>query len=428
MKGKYYNIVGIAAVFIVAVAAFYAFTSKNDAAIKEDVTKNDVEVIKSLVIDFGKKMQMVPLASSPEIVQKAVKENYGPFVGGDLLAVWEHIPSTIPGRTASSPWPDRIEIDSVTQRLKHLYTVKGRVIEITSKEVASGGIASSYPVTIQVARRGDWVITGFIKGYYLEGARDISIDSVVACLPHKGDDSKTLECAIGAKGDDGLYYSLDTTEVVTPVFQNIPIGNRVAIEGKLIPIETLSSDHWYQYDIKGIIRAKKIIDFANITWRTYQTAEVGLSLSYPQELMSGEFRITTGETGRIFSGGLNFSYSQYHLAAITEDYSVSKGGSWVVGLGYTEREGKYFLVNKKGEGYEVKPSEFWPTNKGLGKALVLYSSDFPPGEGDGYYAPSILVVVNLPGDFPGLRIEGRGEKVSDFDVQTLKKLVGSITF
>ncbi|GEM_PF-5256855 len=48
----------------------------------------------------------------------------------------------------SSPWPDRIEIQSIKKLPEQGYEVRGEIIEITSEEKVKGGFAAKQPITL----------------------------------------------------------------------------------------------------------------------------------------------------------------------------------------------------------------------------------------------------------------------------------------
>lgn len=79
-----------------------------------------------------------------------MQENYGDYVSPALLAKWLNDPLNAPGRLTSSPWPDRIEILSIEPLSEYAYEVEGEIIEITSVEKASGGVAAKRPITFVV--------------------------------------------------------------------------------------------------------------------------------------------------------------------------------------------------------------------------------------------------------------------------------------
>lgn len=112
----------------------------------------DRKAVESLVESFGKKLQMVSLQSPKEILEKSMQENYGDLVSQELLTEWINDPLNAPGRLTSSPWPDRIEILNVEKSSENAYEVKGEIIEITSTEKESGGIAAKRPITLVIKK------------------------------------------------------------------------------------------------------------------------------------------------------------------------------------------------------------------------------------------------------------------------------------
>jgi hypothetical protein len=161
----------ITLVAIVLLSAGIAFTAhlfqKKSASLSAARTVNqsaEEQDVRTVVLAFGKKLQSVPLAGSKEIAAKAIQDTYAPFVSADLLADWEKDPPNAPGRLTASPWPDRIDIDSVAPDTDGSYTVQGKIIEITSAEIVNGGVADSYLVAMKLRKQNDkWVITGFIE-------------------------------------------------------------------------------------------------------------------------------------------------------------------------------------------------------------------------------------------------------------------------
>jgi len=123
---------------------------------------NDETEIKSVVENFGKKLQMVSL-QSPTASQQ-MQEQYAEFVSPALLQAWMSNQSQAPGRVVSSPWPDRIEITSLTKTASDKYAVTGSIIEITSVEVGTSNAADKVPVQIGVQKINDhWLITEYTE-------------------------------------------------------------------------------------------------------------------------------------------------------------------------------------------------------------------------------------------------------------------------
>lgn len=125
----------------------------------QQTIKSDEKIIKHLIKDFGSRLQNVPLQAPKDILNKIIEENYADFVSPTLLEEWMKNPQKAPGRIASSPWPDRIEIQSIEASAKNAFEVKGEIIEITSVEKVKGGFAEKRPISLMVEKINDrWLI------------------------------------------------------------------------------------------------------------------------------------------------------------------------------------------------------------------------------------------------------------------------------
>lgn len=83
-----------------------------------------------------------------------MRKAYAGLVDPELLARWVQNPAAAPGRAVSSPWPERIEIESSSETGSEA-TVEGTVIEMTS-----AGVAGKVPIRVNLQRKDDtWVIT-----------------------------------------------------------------------------------------------------------------------------------------------------------------------------------------------------------------------------------------------------------------------------
>ncbi|WP_284646016.1 hypothetical protein [Paenibacillus silviterrae] len=123
--------------------------------------KTDEETIIGLVESFGSKLQMVSLSAPNELISKNIQENYGNLVSQELLTKWQSDPVHAPGRQVSSPWPDRIEVQSDEKVSNDMYRVKGQIIEITS----SNGIAAKRTILAEVKKINNrWLITNVELG------------------------------------------------------------------------------------------------------------------------------------------------------------------------------------------------------------------------------------------------------------------------
>ena len=129
-------------------------------AISPPPASGEESEVRNVVERFGRKLQMVSL-QSPN-AREDVRVQYSEFVSAELLQRWLYDPALAPGRIVSSPWPDRIEIASITKKEPGQYTANGSVVEVTSMEVVSGGAANKVPVQITLQNmQGRWVITEY---------------------------------------------------------------------------------------------------------------------------------------------------------------------------------------------------------------------------------------------------------------------------
>ncbi len=111
--------------------------------------------VRTLVGAFGNQLGTVSLLS-PEAGHE-IRQAYGPYASPELVDAWAADPGTAPGRLTSSPWPDHIDIGSVTAVTPTVYAVEGAIAMITS-----GGDAGSVPVSLTVEMVGNrYLITAY---------------------------------------------------------------------------------------------------------------------------------------------------------------------------------------------------------------------------------------------------------------------------
>jgi hypothetical protein len=119
----------------------------------------DESAASSTVAAFGLTLQQVSIMA-PNAADM-IASTYGPYVAPALLQQWEADPQSAPGRVVSSPWPDHIQIDSITPQGSG-YVINGELVFMTSNEVENGGNAGTTPVVIQLAdENGSWQIVAF---------------------------------------------------------------------------------------------------------------------------------------------------------------------------------------------------------------------------------------------------------------------------
>lgn len=111
--------------------------------------------VRTTVAAFGNELNSVSVLS-PEAADQ-ITQSYGPYVSEELLASWVAEPQLAPGRISSSPWPDHIEVDTVTMNEAGAYDVMGRVMLKTST-----GDAGIIPVSLTVSDvGGSFLITRY---------------------------------------------------------------------------------------------------------------------------------------------------------------------------------------------------------------------------------------------------------------------------
>jgi hypothetical protein len=107
------------------------------------------------------------------------------------------------------------------------------------------------------------------SGGYLRGSvpqdidptpRDATLSGAYVCLPHLDTAGpQTTECAFGLKTDDGIYYAVNFG-ASAQAMEQFQSGVHITAQGNVVPKEALSSDHWANYNMKGIFTITKIIE------------------------------------------------------------------------------------------------------------------------------------------------------------------------
>lgn len=163
MKTKGSTLILLVLFILIAVAVAhyakkkYSTTSSVPTAVSSTpiAVDNDTAVIRQLVEDFGKKLQLVPLLSARESVVDFLETAYGGLANPELIAHWKEHPESAPGRKTSSPWPDHIAINSILPRGEDKNEVSGAIVYLTSEEVLYGGETSREPIILTVAGHGN---------------------------------------------------------------------------------------------------------------------------------------------------------------------------------------------------------------------------------------------------------------------------------
>jgi hypothetical protein len=110
---------------------------------------------------LGARLRRVSLLAPDSVVDREIRTAYASLVTPELLQRWLAEPARAPGREVSSPWPERIEVRSVTAEGEGTCRVAGEVVYVTSAERAHGGAAARVPVTLRVTADGGWRISEY---------------------------------------------------------------------------------------------------------------------------------------------------------------------------------------------------------------------------------------------------------------------------
>jgi len=122
----------------------------------------DAPGVRTVVERFGERLQRVSPLAPDGVARGELRAAYAELVTPDLLAAWSADPASAPGRATSSPWPARIEVDSVAATAGGTCRVDGAVVYVTSVEAADGGAAAREPVAVEVVRAEDgWRIGAY---------------------------------------------------------------------------------------------------------------------------------------------------------------------------------------------------------------------------------------------------------------------------
>lgn len=245
-------VLALAVLVLVVVAGYVALPAVGRSA--------EQTAVRDTVTNFGLKLQNVSLSASSTAFAASLDENYAAYVTPTLLLSWKDHPSDALGRATSSPWPDRIEVASVTKNDDGSYHVEGTVVELTSVQKTDGSNApvATYPVHMTVSKVGTtWLITQLEKGSYSELPQLTTMEGVYGCVPLKV--GTAPNCTPGlTRTESDAHFVLDLSLLPEETANSLRAGNKIEIVGTLVPIAMISSDHWQIYDIDGIIQVKEL--------------------------------------------------------------------------------------------------------------------------------------------------------------------------
>ncbi|MDP1624774.1 MAG: hypothetical protein Q8L64_03290 [bacterium] len=85
------------------------------------------------------------------------------------------------------------------------------------------------------------------------------LEGRVTCLPHRDRAGpQTLECALGLETDAGEFYALDGSDLEPNAIIALDQSERIRANGHTVPIQAVSSNFWFKYDILGIMRVESV--------------------------------------------------------------------------------------------------------------------------------------------------------------------------
>jgi hypothetical protein len=127
----------------------------------------DVKQVTAVVETFGRRLRMVPLLAAETTRSDSMQKYYGGLVTADLIAYWLYSPQDAPGRLVSDPWPDHIEVLTVSAAGGSRYMVTGKIVELTNGARRNGPAAVRRSITLYVKKTdGVWRISNVQLGEY----------------------------------------------------------------------------------------------------------------------------------------------------------------------------------------------------------------------------------------------------------------------
>lgn len=140
-----------------------AFITENNSTTYSNCVLNPTNILdgqqaRQVVDDFGKKLKNVSLLAPKDQLENDAKTNYSGLVADELLNRWLKDTSKMPGRKVSSPWPEKIEVETMSFANEE-FDVQGAVIEMTSESVTQGREAGRYAIELKLKQiNGKWQI------------------------------------------------------------------------------------------------------------------------------------------------------------------------------------------------------------------------------------------------------------------------------
>lgn len=95
--------------------------------------------------------------------------------------------------------------------------------------------------------------------------QQVTLSGTFECLPHRDTSGvQSDECAFGIKSDDGIHYAVNFGQSAA-MMQQFQARAHIKAEGFIVPEETLNTDHWRKYDMKGIFTVTQLLEGGTTT-------------------------------------------------------------------------------------------------------------------------------------------------------------------
>lgn len=218
---------GIAALCLVVVAVIVigALVGCGGSTAAE-LTAEEKAQITELIDDFGRELTNVTIIDPENVVAEQIKEHYTPYLTSNLLSKWVFDPSLAMGRRTSSPWPDRIEVDSMEKVDSDRIKVQGYVVWVASGGQDGLEVTASVPAVFYVKKdssTGKFLIdNAFSNKYALYDTKELT-KMLQSVLPEAGSQSEPFivatwplfndseeEIALAYMGTGGAYVDYYT--------------------------------------------------------------------------------------------------------------------------------------------------------------------------------------------------------------------------
>jgi hypothetical protein len=151
-------VVGMVLLLAIPIGAYFLLRPSGKTG-SDSQNETDINAIYQVVGEFGARLEDVDLSTPRQNILTALYFNLKRLITDRLYQEFAQDTSKIPGRNASSPWPEQIAIVSLQKLDGKSYTVNGKIILMTSVEMARVGNAGETPVTLTLKNvNGTWLI------------------------------------------------------------------------------------------------------------------------------------------------------------------------------------------------------------------------------------------------------------------------------